>query len=242
MVNFITKRAQENFKPPSSGKRGIWAFQIKDLNKKHHVKLLSEHFVECRVHYIKGKPPTFCQKQYFDNDDPSIACEHCPAEDDTSWKKNPWLVRLFIGYVFELVGKKGKSKQGKEFDENPVKIISVPSGKKKCNFKPFDDAVENQMLTEIIWEIEQDDDGFVVPAPTMNPKKLGEQYDLTLPDAEAAKYAAKTMGEVMSIELATLAGILWNHPDFVTNGLANPVEDAEETSEEQAEVTSESFE
>lgn len=223
-MNFIQRRSDENFKMMATGKRGIWGFQLRETNKKKHVAIVDKRFLEVRIHYVKGTPPTLCNMMYFDKDDPNAVCELCDRENPKypGKKTIPSRVRLYLGYVFELFGQKGKSKAGNEYEENPLKVISVPSGKKGINFKPFDNALNDDVLLEEVFVFENDAEaGFVVPEKATL-KKLGQQFDLTLPDPLRAEYAQKADADIFSILIAILANVKWDHPDFVEAGLKDP--------------------
>lgn len=245
MPSFLEQRSTDNFRYPTSSKNQIWGLYIKDKNKKYHVAPLSQSTLKLRVHYAKGQAPSVCQMIFFDKDDPNAVCPECekPNLKYPGKKTMPSHILLFLGYVFELKGKKGRSKAGRDFDESPIKVISVPSGSKQINWGAIEGSInEDGDFMDSVWKLEDADDGdkqgFQVPAKA-GLKKLGTQFDLHEPDEERAKYSEKSDAEIQSILMATFAGIPWDNEDMVEAGYANPYppEEAESTSTEEEEET-----
>jgi hypothetical protein len=245
MVNFLEQRCTDNFRFPQSSKNQIWGFALKEKNKKFHVGVLSPHTLKVRVHFVRGQAPSICQKMFFATDDPDAVCAECekPNEKYPGKPILPSQVLLFLGSVLELRGKKGHSKAGKEYDENPTKVIAIPSGKGKINWGPIVEAIqEDDDFMEHVWRLEDALDGDRVgfqPPSKANLKKLGEQFDLSVIGEERAKYEDKSEGEIFSILIAAYAGVKWDDLDMIDAGFENPYppeNEAKEEKEEEPEV------
>ena len=230
-MNFIQKRTVENFKRQNYV-IGLQTFRMKDKNKKYHVQLVSPVSQDLRVHYIKTLPPSACNLIYFDEDDPNKNCQLCDMPHPKYKTQPAWLVRMYIGYCFELLGTKDVTKKGSEYEVNPLCIIVVPGNGKGRNFKPFNDAIEEGELLESIWNFEDSTElgGFVTPSKA-SVKKLGEQFDLDVVKQLQAEWAQKTDQEVQSIMLSAWANVKWDHPDMVASGFVNPYPKQDKESE-----------
>lgn len=238
MPSFLETRSSENFKFPASAKNQIYGFALKEENKRFHVAPLSPVTLKLRVHYVRGQAPTICQMIFFDKDDPDATCPEC-EKPNLKYPGKPCLpthVLMFLGYVYELKGKKGRSKNGNEFEESPVKVIAVPSGRKQANWGTIESAIDvDGDFMECVWRLvnanEGDKKGFQPPdkvASAAALKKLGEQFDLHACDEDKAKWAEETSEKIQSILMASVSGIPWVHPDMVEAGYANPYPKEEE--------------
>ena len=202
---------------------------------------------DLHIHYVKGmaKAP-LCNLLYFDDDDENAYCEYCQM--DTRFGKNrPVRVKTYLSFIFELLGKKGTSKDGeKEFDINPVKLVEVSAGKQNCNFMELDDAVNNDLLSVYddegsIWKITKQKKGISVPIPA-DLRKLGKQFDPKVPKEILDKYNPDNFkaGELMGLILSQYSNIKKDHPMFEEIGVIWPPEEApRELGEEKEDKSSE---
>jgi hypothetical protein len=119
----------------------VWKLTLAEETP-YDVVMLSEHTFTSQVHFFKGAPAELCNLMYYDAEDEDRHCEGCEKPGYQGKGNNrPSPVMLSIGYVLNLVGATGKSKNGKEFKHNPVKIIETTCGKKEVNFENLKEAI-----------------------------------------------------------------------------------------------------
>lgn len=179
------------------------------------------------IHFVKGMPAApICNLLYFDEDDDSATCEYCQMETSRGFN-NPVLVKPLIGYVFDLVGSKRKSKDGtKEYKVDPVKIIEVPCGPSKINFSEIEDNHNHKMLSIFddpanVWKMAKLESGFDKPA-LADMRKLGNQFDPKVPENVLDFYKNKTAGEIQGLILNSYGNCKKDHPMFKDLGVVWP--------------------
>lgn len=216
-IDFLTTRANEGYSGQTDGRP--FSFKMEDTGKKYHIKFLNSAAMEVRIHYQANSAPVFCNLQYFAKDDPEASCVECdkPNLKYPGRPNKPQLVKLAMGYCLEFVGAKVP---GKEFEENPIKVIGVPAGKGKCNFKFLDEGIADGDFTEKFWRFEKTADAYVPPT-AVDDKKL-PKYDKDLLAAALAEWGSKSDEEIASIVIGGYANIKWEHPSFKSNGLKDP--------------------
>jgi hypothetical protein len=212
----------------------LWKLNM-DKGYPYSVAILSEHYIELLVHFFKGAPASICNKMYFAPDDPEAECLDClkPGYQDKGFNR-AGLVRCFIGYVFDLVDKKDKTKQGKEFTHNPLKIIEVGSGRGQVNFGQLNEAIAGKYLTydpnsgavPNIWRIkrktEEEGGGMAEPAILSLPElqKLGRQFKAVVPDDVLEVWNKRAKGEVLGYMINTYSNV--NKPLLESEGIIFP--------------------
>lgn len=181
--------------------------------------------VSFNVHFVAGGPSALCDKMYSDN----IGCVECEKTNKFGGQNYPTKVLCFIGYVYDLVGKTRKSSRtGREFEENPVKVIEIPGGKEKVNWTPFKMHHSDGDFMDSIWRVTRQDAGIFYSA-TITEKKLGQQYDPEVPSDILEEYSSKTDAQAVSLCLSAYGNVKWNHPDLVNDGILPPAPLAEDT-------------
>lgn len=246
---------------PKKGFSSIWKLNLeKDIgvNKPCHFAIL--HDTEdlwqtsedkkdngnIHVHYIKGQPkPPLCNLIYFDDDDPSAYCDFCQLDSSYGGKNKPVKVKVFLSFIYELLGKMKPSKDGTtEYKVNPVKLVEISCGKQNINFLELEDAVTKGKLLSIyddpanIWKVSKLDKGISQPI-TADLRKLGKQFDTAVPQEILDQYSKENFpsGELKGLIISSYGNVKKDHPMFEEIGVIWPKEEEPKAPEEAEEVS-----
>lgn len=177
-----------------------------------------------KSHFCKGQPSILCEKAYSD----STGCSECEKTNSFGQQNFPTTNLTFPAYVLDCKGQTYTSKKtGKEFPDNPEKIIEIPSGKKQVNWDILQEAFYDGDFMDTIWKIKKIEGGFTIQKADI--KKLGNQLDTSVPKEVIAKYADLTSGQKIGYSLSIYQGVNWKHPDLVSEGIVSPYATSEES-------------
>lgn len=187
-----------------------------DKEVPYHTAILSPFFLDLAVHYIAKSPQAICNKMYFNDNDPDAFCEEClkPGYKNKGLNR-PSLVRVMLGYVFDLVGAKGVTSKGTEFDHNPLKIIQISSGLGQENFSPLNDANVGKFLQfdpaeRNIWKLKAKETGGMQAPTLVSPiefKSLPHLKKAEIPGDIWDKYSTMPKQEVEGILLSAFVNL-----------------------------------
>ena len=243
-INNLQNRSKEIDEESPRGYNNdlLWKLQM-DKGFPYNIAILSKYFIDLKIHFVKGKGAVLCDKMYFEKGDPEAYCEECTKPGYMGEGINyPATVRVFVGYCFDLKDQKGKTKKGDEFTHNPLKLIEVQAGGRKCpNWEKLEEASNEDCLVfdpseadPSVWRFKRKEDkGMDVPS-ILHPKDAKKlPYKTEVPEEILLEWGTKTQGEILGIILSAYGNLKKElfSSDFIFPETTKSEEDAGETKE-----------
>lgn len=197
----------------------IWKL-IMTKGNTYHIKWLTDltTSLPLRVHF----PNIICDKMYSD----SMGCEECEkvvTYKGVSRPNTPKTVWAMIGYCFDLVGKVTISiKNGKEYEENPVKIIETSSGKGSINFENLEQYHNSGILKDDVWVLKRLAEGGFDKPTVADTRLLGKHFNSEIPEDVLANFDNMSEGDLRGIIFASYKNAKFDHPDVKEAGINKP--------------------
>lgn len=200
----------------SASNNKLWKL-IPEEGKPYRVSWLItlDDTLELATHFVSGAPSRLCNCMYDGEDD----CEDCNQINKFGNPNNPSYTIPMIGYVHDLVGKKRTSAKGKEYDENPVKLIEIPAGKNQVNWDRIKEYHSEGLLLEDVWVIERGKEPSLA-----DPRLLAKEGSFEVPAEIRELYSNMSAGEKLGNILVAYGNLKKNHKDFVSMGVVFPAD------------------
>jgi hypothetical protein len=235
--NRATAIREKTFAP----RNDIWGLKVDD-NVPLNVAFLNDlsASVEVAVHFT-NTGLTLCNFMYSEQDDPEANCMLCDQTDPrTGNKQFPAVIRAFLVFCYDLIGTKKQSKNGKEYDMNPLTVLTLPHGRKKVILDALNEADNTGDLLysgKNIWKIRRIKGAGFNPPTLLTPgefKKFSQQYDPEVPQDIMDRVEKMTPGELQGILLSIFGNLKQDFQEFKNLGIVFPSK-----GEEVAKTTSE---
>lgn len=209
----------------SGNSEQIWKLALKKGEEVRVAPLgdLTGGFDVLAIHFMEGKPSEICEGMYPD----CTGCLRCGETNKFGNLNTPSFVICFLGYVFDHVGKVRVSKKtGKEYPENPVKIIEIPSGTggpdNGINLETIRKMQDAGIFADRIWQIKRNELKGMNPPQVIDPALLGNQIKQGIPTDIKMKWEATEPGLKKGIILSAYGNYKVDHSVFKELGIIVP--------------------
>lgn len=216
---FLSRAFDKPIKEYDNSNSRIWKYLL-GRNETTHLKWLTDldTSLPLRVHF----PSIICNKMYSD----SMGCDECEKTftyKGVSRPNTPRTVWVLIAYCFDLVGKITISKKtGREFEQYPVRIIEINSGKGSINFENLEQYHNSGMLKDDVWILRRLAEGGLEKPYVADTKLLGKHFNSAIPDEILDRFKNMSTEELRGVIFSVYENAKYDHPDIKEAGIAKP--------------------